>query len=783
MDTEGGKMKDLLVDALECLEERDIKMFKSKLRDVAVPRGKKIPRGRLENADRLDLVELLVEFYEEKAATLMITILEDMGCKKNASNLSKELKDQIQGYKKKYAKYVKEECKNIEERNSLCGESMPLNSCYAELLIIKKHQPQKQKERELLATGRMHLEILRTNSRHLSTNLEDLFDPDESGIPKTVVLQGPAGIGKSTTVQKIMLDWADGQLYPDSFDYVFCIRCRELNFTEKAISLTELIVEQCQDRDAPVEEILAYPEKLLFIIDGFDELSHFLESEGNLCEKPNLKVPLESILNSLLRKILLPESFLLITTRPGALERLQGCLKCPRFTEIVGFSEKGRREFFSKFFEEEKKANIALSFIENTVAVSTICFIPMVCWIICSVIKIKLETEDEIAGTLDTTTKVFLQFSHILLKHDNPRWRTSPQNEFRKLCSLARAGIMQQKILFEEQDLKEHCLDVSALKDLFLEKRAFRTGLGRRSLYSFFHLCFQEFFAAMWYILPAESTKEVDHIMGDLHRVLVEWEKPNNQHFALTVCFMFGLTNEKTHILFEQTLQCKTSDLVKPLLLQKAEEVAAKEVDHQHYFLLHFFHCLFESQEPEFAKRVMHHFQIIDLSFNTLSVLDCKVLSFCLQNSTIEDHSLILNTCRLKSHHIKALAPGIKNCTTLKFGDNKLGDSGVNVLCTILKQLGCNLANLNLARNYLTDACSQELCAVLKTSHRLYSLDLQDNSFRENSVSFIQDLMKNCTTLTILCLFSNSFNVRGQRCLDLQAKKINESQRDFLLWM
>ncbi|XP_034297078.1 NACHT, LRR and PYD domains-containing protein 3-like isoform X2 [Pantherophis guttatus] len=753
MDTGGRKMKDLLVDALECLEERDIKKFKFKLRDATVPQGKNIPRGRLENADRLDLVELLVEFYEQKAARLMITILEDMGCKKNASNLSKELKDQIQGYKKKYAKYVKEECKNIEERNSLCGESIPLNSCYAELLIIKKHQPQKQKEHELLATGRMHLEILRTNSNHLSTNIEDLFQPDESGIPKTVVLQGPAGIGKSMTVQKIMLDWADGQLYPDMFDYVFCIRCRELNFATKASSLAELIVEQCQDRDVPVEEILAHPEKLLFIIDGFDELSHFLEPESNLCEKPNLKVPLENILNSLLRKILLPESFLLITTRPGALERLQQYLKCPKFTEIVGFSEKGRREFFSKFFEEERKANIALRFIENTVAVSTICFIPMVCWIICSVIKIELETEDEIAGTLDTTTKVFLQFSHILLKHDNPRWKSSPQNELRKLCSLARAGIMQQKILFEEQDLKEHCLDVSALKDLFLEKRTFRTVLGRRSLYSFFHLCFQEFFAAMWYILPAKSTEEMDHIMADLQRVLVEWEMPNNQHFALTVCFIFGLTNEKTHVFFEQTLQCKTSDLVKPLLLQKAEEVAVKKHVQKRYFLLNFFHCLFESQEPEFAKCVMHHFQIVDLSFNTLSVLDCKVLAFCLQHSTIEDHSLILSICRLKSHHIKALAPGIKNCTTL--------------------ELYCN---------YLTDACAQELCAVLGTSHRLYSLDLQDNSFTDNSVPFIQDLMKNCTTLTIVYLFSNSFNERGRRCLNLQAKKINESGRKILLW-
>ncbi|XP_039189962.1 NACHT, LRR and PYD domains-containing protein 3-like isoform X1 [Crotalus tigris] len=783
MATGGGKMKDLLVDALERLEEKDIKLFKSKLRCVAAPWGKNIPRGRLENADRLDLVELLVEFYEEKAATLMIAILEDMGFKKNASNLSKELKDQVQGYKKKYAKYVKEECKNIE-RNSLCGESIPLNSRYAKLLIIQKHQSQKQKEHELLATGGLHLEILRTYSHNLSIDLEDLFEPDESGtIPKTVVLQGPAGIGKSMTVQKMMLDWADGRLYPDMFDYVFCIHCQELNFAEKASSLVELINEQCQDRVAPVDEILAHSEKLLFIVDGFDELSHFLESEGYLCDNPNLKVPLESILSSLLRKILLPDSFLLITTRPGALERLQQCLKFPWFTEIVGFSEKGRREFFSKFFEEEKKANIALRFIENTVAVSTICFIPMVCWIICSVMKIELETEDEIAGTLDTTTKVFLQFSHIFLKHDNPRWKTSPENEFRKLCSLARAGIMQQKVLFEEQDLKEHCLDISALKDLFLEKRAFGTGLGRCNLYSFFHLCFQEFFAAMWYILPAESTEEMDHIMDDLQRLLVEWEKPNNQHFALTICFIFGLTNEKTHIFFEQALQCKTSDLVKPLLLQKAEEVAAKEHIQKRYFPLNFFHCLFESQEPEFAKRVMHHFQNINFSSKTLSMLDCKVLAFCLQHSTIEDHSLCLHFCGLKSHHIKALGPGIKNCTTLEFGDNKFGNSGVNVLCTILKQLGCNLADLKLDCNNLTDACAQELCTVLRTSHRLFSLGLQDNSFTENSVPFIQDLMKKCTSLAIVDLSSNNFNKRGQKSLNLQVKEITESGRRFVLWI
>ncbi|XP_062977125.1 NACHT, LRR and PYD domains-containing protein 3-like isoform X2 [Elgaria multicarinata webbii] len=785
MEARAAMMQDLLLNALEGLGEDDLKKFKFKLRNTETPTGRNIPIGRLEEADREQLAQLLVEFYEDKASALMATIFEDMGLKLNASEHRKAVGKRVQDYKKKYAENVKEDYEVIEDKNCRLGENIPLNERYVELLIIRKHRSQKQREHELVATGRLHMEILESNSAdYASIDIESLFEPDASGrTPRTVVLQGPAGIGKTMTVQKIMLGWAVGQLYSDVFDYVFCIRCRELVLAKEANSLADLIAEWYGDSQAPVEEILAHPEKLLFIIDGFDELHCFLETGGDhWCNDPYSKVSMEGILSSLLRKKLLPKSYLLITTRPGSVERLQECLKFPRFSEILGFSKKGREEYFSKFFEDQRKANIALRFIENTTAVSTICFIPMVCWIICSVIKKELETKDEIVDIMDTTTKVFIQFSHKLLEEESKKRKMFPLNEFRKLCSLARAGMLEQKILFEEQDLKEHNLDVSALRDLFLDRRTFQKVIGQHNLYSFLHLCFQEFFAAMWYFLQQEPTGEPANT-EDLKRLLVECEKPGNEHLTLTMCFLFGLSNEDVRTFLEQTLQCRTSDLVKPLLFQKAVEIAAENPPQEGYSLLKFFHCLFESQEAEFAKCVMHHFQIIDLSSKTLSVLDCRVLAFCLQHSTIKDHSLDLTFCRLKSHHIKALGPGIKNCATLEFGSNKLGNSGVHVLCTFLKELDCNMTTLNLAENYLTDACAQELCTTLSTSQALYSLHLHDNSFTAASVSFIQHLIETCTSLSIIHLGSNCFGDKGRKYLEQQGKKLTKSGRRFLFWM
>lgn len=88
MASGGAVVQDLLLDALEDLGQEEFEKLKFKLRTTAVPGGKNIPLGRLEKAKREELVELIVEFYEDKAVALIVTIFEDIGLKYNASKLS-----------------------------------------------------------------------------------------------------------------------------------------------------------------------------------------------------------------------------------------------------------------------------------------------------------------------------------------------------------------------------------------------------------------------------------------------------------------------------------------------------------------------------------------------------------------------------------------------------------------------------------------------------------------------------------------------------------------------
>lgn len=84
-------MQDLLLDVLEDLTEEEIEKFKFKLRTADVPGNKKIPFGRLEKAKQMEIVELLVEFYEDEAAALIMTIFKDIGLKSQASQLIKSM--------------------------------------------------------------------------------------------------------------------------------------------------------------------------------------------------------------------------------------------------------------------------------------------------------------------------------------------------------------------------------------------------------------------------------------------------------------------------------------------------------------------------------------------------------------------------------------------------------------------------------------------------------------------------------------------------------------------
>ncbi|CAM4574231.1 unnamed protein product [Caretta caretta] len=315
-----NQSSDLLQSALDDLLQEDFKRFKDKLSHSDFEGKGTIPRGRLENADRTDMKNLLMAFYGAAAAVdVTIDVFTQISFREAAAKLREERE---KDYQKKYRDHIQEEYQVIEDRNARLGEHVSLDKRYTELLIVKEHRQREEREHEIITRGRRHAELMAQRTSH--TKISVLFDPDRSRqSPRTVVLQGAAGIGKTMTARKIMLDWAAGKLYQKKFDYVFYINCRKINLFTEQKSVADLLLDNCPNRKGPIKEMFEKPEKLLFIIDGFDELSSLLDiDEVGLCTDPFENKPVKTVLCSLLRKKVLQKSFLLITTRPTALEKL-----------------------------------------------------------------------------------------------------------------------------------------------------------------------------------------------------------------------------------------------------------------------------------------------------------------------------------------------------------------------------------------------------------------------------------------------------------------------------
>ncbi|KAG8507237.1 NACHT, LRR and PYD domains-containing protein 10 [Galemys pyrenaicus] len=315
-----------------------------------------------------------------------------------------------------------------------------------------------------------------------------LFDPGEKPLqtPPVAVLQGNAGTGKTTLVRKIMLDWASGKLYPGQFDYVFRIQRQ--------------------------------PERLLFILDGSDELQRPF-AEG--VQRPR-QSPMEFMLHCLVKRELLSTSSVLITTRPLALKNLESLLEKPLHVHVLGFSEEERRRYFSSYFTDEEQARSAFDIVQRSDVLYKACQVPAICWVVCSWLKRQMERGQEVSETPSNDTDIFMAYvSTFLPPSDNGASAELTRDRVLKgLCSLAAGGIQHQRFLFEEADLRKHNLDGPGLAP-FLSSNDYYQGLDMKKLYSFRHIIFQEFFCAISYLvredqskLGEESCREVDRLLS-----------------------------------------------------------------------------------------------------------------------------------------------------------------------------------------------------------------------------------------------------------------------------
>lgn len=400
----------------------------------------------------------------------------------------------------------------VQEYNSLPGEHALLVDRYTQLLMVQRHRAQREREEEIRTKGEALHQVLTTreNKAFQKISVDQFFSPRDTSAreaPRAVILQGHSGMGKSFTTQKIMHDWLLGTLFANRFDVVFHLRCNELNHCmQSEKSMMELLNLESGFQPAMMEVLTKSPQQVLFLVDGFDELRFSLEVPSlSFPSDAFTRAPVEATLCALLRGHILSKSSLLVTSRSTASDKLSNVLKQPHsFTEILGFSEDGVQEYFQKFFKDEKLYSQAYGSVRSNESLFAACFIPIVCWIICTVLREQFEEGTEDHMELTTTTSVFVHFVSTLLKHHcQGLSQSTVPTLLKSLGKLAERGIVEHQVLFERKQVLEMFSDPASVP--FLCKFFLRQKVGKKTMFSFMHLSFQEFFTALYYATADEE--------------------------------------------------------------------------------------------------------------------------------------------------------------------------------------------------------------------------------------------------------------------------------------
>ncbi|XP_039535095.1 NACHT, LRR and PYD domains-containing protein 1 homolog isoform X2 [Pimephales promelas] len=526
----------------------------------------------------------------------------------------------------KYMKRIYSEYQFVTEYNSLPGERVLLSERFTQPLILQKNRDQIEREEEIRSSGERFQQVLGSRSSGDSLHLNSLFDPDDHGIsPSSVILQGNSGNGKSFTVQKIMMDWASGDLYKERFDIVFHLKCKEINRIPGEKSLVEILSCSCSLTSHEISQILQQsPEKVLVVIDGFDELklpqdiNNDTSAHTDLLQKAR---PVDTLCALLRRRILL-KSFLLVSSRSTATDTLSKLLNGPqRFSEIVGFSEKGVEEYFQKFFQNEERFRKAYTYVKANETLITACSIPVVCWIICTTIQERFTYGADKTSGLETTTSIYVDFVCTLLEHHCQGLSQSVPTLLRSLGQLAERGMQEQQVLLDEKSVNETISDPTG--NPFLCKFLFKRRIHQETMFSFMHLSFQEFFTALYYVLLDEEKS-----LRKLTRSLL-MDSSSKPRFAAVMQFVFGLLNKDVRLTLEKhglLIRPKTQAHLKEWILEKIKGCSLSST--AVFFVLH---CLYELHEGDFVKEAMGSWKKMKLDGQSLRITDICALLYCCQ--------------------------------------------------------------------------------------------------------------------------------------------------------
>ncbi|XP_063060761.1 NLR family CARD domain-containing protein 3-like [Engraulis encrasicolus] len=427
----------------------------------------------------------------------------------------------------------------------------------------------------------------------------DLFSalPGKQECIRTVLTKGVAGIGKTVFLQKFILDWVEGMTNQD-IDFIFPLAFREINLMkEETISLVDLIKHFFSYMEDP-KVFMSSEHRVMFIFDGLDECRLPLDFHSNPeCCDVSESVPVDVLLTNLIKGNLLPSALLWITTRPAAADQVPPeCVN--RVTEISGFNDQQKEEYFRKKLSDEGLASRTIAHLKSSRSLYIMCQIPIFCWISATVVE-RTSDGSENVDMPRSLTEMYMHFLIIQVRIKHTKYTEHNKSDGEMIFKLGKLAFQQLEkgnLIFYEDDLKECGMDVTEASvysgvctQIFREE----AGLYHGRLFSFVHLSIQEFLAALYVFLcfiNRERNMPDQHQISELsalfrastlmelHTTAVDLALKNeNGHLDLFLRFLLGLSLESNqsflrHILPQIDSQFQSSEQSVQLVKQKIRD-------------------------------------------------------------------------------------------------------------------------------------------------------------------------------------------------------------------